>query len=91
MKIQILESITGLLFSFARGEIVEVSPEFGQSLINANQAKLIEPDSEEVATPQEEVVFEEATETQSEPTLTEDAPQETVETDVKPKNIKSKS
>ena len=127
MEIELLESVAGLFFSFACGEIVEVSPELGQSLINAGQAKLtlkntevnntiqqeeiisqegvIEPVQQEEIISQEGVptqevvsvseeqpiqeVVSEQVETVAE--ISEEVPQETIETDVKPKNIKSKS
>ncbi len=41
MKIEVLESVAGVDFSFACGEIVEVSPELGKSLVNAKQARLV--------------------------------------------------
>ena len=133
MEIELLESVAGIYFSFASGEIVEVSPELGRSLINAGQAKLtlkntevnntiqqeeiipqegvIEPVQQEEIISQEEVPtqevvsvseeqliqeiepIEKAVSEQVEPVaeISEEVPQETIETDVKPKNIKSKS
>ena len=112
MKIELLESVAGIYFSFASGEIVEVSPELGRSLINAGQAKLTLKNTEvnntiqqeeiisqegvptqEVVLASEEQPIQEAVSEQVEPVaeISEEVPQETIETDVKPKNIKSKS